>query len=173
MSETLCEVTKAFEAYREFTEEKLCGRCIPCMTAAPIIMDTLERLRRGGATMAEIDQLATICTQVMIVALCKHGQKAVTNLSRAVRDHREVFRYHAEEIRCPERSCQGVLQYRVDPERCTQCDKCREVCAAGAILGDPYIPYRTDNEPYLIIKEKCTRCGECLAVCTDEAIEVV
>jgi NADP-reducing hydrogenase subunit HndC len=143
------------------------------MTAAPIIIDTLERLRRGDATMAEIDQLESICTQVMIVALCKHGQKAATNLSRAVKDHREAFRRHAEDKLCPEGSCQGVLRYRVNPERCTQCDKCRAVCAAGAILGDPYIPYRTDIEPYLIIMEKCTRCGECLAVCSDEAIEVV
>ncbi|MEW6171640.1 MAG: NADH-ubiquinone oxidoreductase-F iron-sulfur binding region domain-containing protein [Bacillota bacterium] len=173
MSEAVCEVTRAFEEYMEFTEEKLCGRCIPCMTAAPMIIDTLERLRRGEATMVDVSQLESICTQVMTVALCKHGQKAAAALSQAVRDHREVFQSHAEEHRCPERSCEGLLNYTVNPERCTQCDKCREVCPAGAIFGEPYIAYRTDNQPYIIVGEKCTRCGECLKVCADNAIEVV
>lgn len=173
MSEAVCEVTKALEEYREFTEDKLCGRCLPCSTAAPLILDTLERLRRGEATAADVNQLESICNQVVVVALCKHGQKAAASISQAVKDHREVFRRHAEEHRCPERSCKEILQYRVNPDRCTQCDKCREVCPAAAVVGDPYIPYRTDNRPYVIIKEKCTRCGECLAVCEDEAIEVV
>ncbi|MEW6181777.1 MAG: NADH-ubiquinone oxidoreductase-F iron-sulfur binding region domain-containing protein [Bacillota bacterium] len=173
MSDAVCEVTRAFEEYTEFTEEKLCGRCIPCMTAAPMIIDTLERLRRGEATTDDISQLESICSQVMIVALCKHGQKAVANLSQSVKNHREVFQSHAEKHHCPEGSCEGLLIYQVNPERCTQCDKCREVCPEGAIFGEPYIAYRTDNLPYIIVGEKCSHCGECAKVCADGAIEVV
>lgn len=173
MSKAVCAVTKAYEDYQKFTEEQLCGRCIPCMAAAPLIIETLERLRRGEAAEADVDQLEKICTEVFITALCKHGQKAVANLSQAVKDYREVFRLHAEARCCPEQSCKGILRYQVDPERCTQCDKCREICPAGAVVGEPCIPYRTDNYPYVIIQEKCTRCGACLEVCADKAIEVV
>ena len=123
--------------------------------------------------VSDIDQLEKICAEVFVTALCKHGQRAVANLSQAVRDYREVFRLHAEAGRCPERSCKGILRYQVDPERCTQCGKCQEVCPAGAVIGEPYIAYRTDNHPYTILQEKCTRCGVCLEVCPEKAIEVV
>ncbi|MDI6631556.1 MAG: NADH-ubiquinone oxidoreductase-F iron-sulfur binding region domain-containing protein [Thermoanaerobacteraceae bacterium] len=173
MSEALCAVTRAYQEYMEFTEEQLCGRCIPCMAAAPMIIDVLERLRRGDATAADVDQLERICAEVYVTALCKHGQKAVANLSQAVKDYREAFSLHAEAKRCPERSCTEILRYQINPERCTQCDRCREVCPAGAVVGEPYVPYRADNYPYVIIQEKCTRCSACLEVCADKAIEVV
>lgn len=173
MSEAVCAVTKAYHDYMAFTEEQLCGKCIPCMTAAPMIIDVLERLRRGEATPEDVNQLKNICAEVFVTALCKYGQKAVANLTQLLQEHRESFRLHIEAKRCPEQSCQEMLRYRVDPDRCTQCDKCREVCPEGAIVGDPYVPYRADNRPYQIISEKCTRCGACFGVCADKAIELV
>mgnify|MGYP000704712750 CR=1 FL=1 len=173
MSEAVCAVTTAYEQYMEFTAEKLCGRCIPCPAAAPLIIDTLQRLRQGGATVADISELENMCQKVFVTALCKNGQKAVANLLEAVKKHRENFDTHAVEKRCPERSCRELLRYRVNPDRCTLCGKCKEVCPVGAIVGEPYVAYRTDNQPYEIIEGKCTRCGLCLEVCTDEAIEVV
>jgi len=173
MNEAVCAVTKAYEDYVAFTEEQLCGKCIPCMNAAPLILDVLARLRRGEATADDVDQLKKICAEVFVTALCKNGQKAVAALTRLLQEHQESFRLHAEAKRCPERSCGGMLRYHINPDRCTQCDRCREVCPEGAIVGDPYLPYRTDNRPYEIILEKCTRCGACLDVCADKAIELL
>ncbi|MEW6446647.1 MAG: NADH-ubiquinone oxidoreductase-F iron-sulfur binding region domain-containing protein [Bacillota bacterium] len=173
MSGAVCAVTKAYQDYMTFTEEQLCGKCIPCMTAAPMIIDALERLRRGEATIEDVNQLKKICAEVFVTALCKYGQKAVGSLAQVLEEHQESFRVHIEANRCPERSCREMLRYRVNPDRCTQCDKCREVCPAEAVVGNPYIPYRADNQPYEIIQEKCTRCGACIDVCADQAIEVV
>lgn len=173
MSEAVCAITQAYRDYIEFTEEQLCGKCLPCMTAAPLIIDVLVRLQRGEATADDVDQLEKICAEVFVTALCKNGQKAVAALAQSLQEHRESFRLHAEAKRCSERFCQGMLRYQTNPDRCTQCDRCREVCSEGAIVGDPFVPYRTDNRPYEIIQEKCTRCGACLDVCADKAVELL
>lgn len=172
MTSATCAVTQAYEEYLSFTEERLCGRCLPCLTAAPLIIDIFRRLRQGGATPADVDQLEKICTEVFITALCKHGQKAVEKISRAIGDYRAVFETHARDKRCPEHSCEKLLQYTVNPGRCTGCGKCRDICPAGAIIGQTFIPFRTDNHPYVIIGSRCTRCGLCLTVCEEKAIEV-
>jgi MinD superfamily P-loop ATPase len=49
----------------------------------------------------------------------------------------------------------------IDPERCVQCDKCREVCRYEAISGD-----------YVVDKIACEGCGVCVHFCPEEAIEL-
>lgn len=173
MSEPVCPVTQTYEEYLVFTEERLCGRCLPCLTAAPLILDIFRRLREGTAVVADIEQLEKICAEVFVTALCKYGQKAVAKVSQAVRENRVAFETHVREKCCPERSCEKLLRYTINPTRCTGCGKCKDVCPEGAIFGETAVPFRADNRPYVIIGAKCTRCGACVAVCEEKAIEVV
>ena len=71
------------------------------------------------------------------------------------------------------RSCSSLVHYRVIPERCTMCGLCKEVCPQGAIVGEEYLPYLADNEPYYININKCDNCGLCLPVCEANAIELI
>jgi heterodisulfide reductase subunit A len=57
----------------------------------------------------------------------------------------------------------------IDPERCTCCGRCAEVCGPGAIQ-----PPREHAFPpfYLLEGEKCDRCGACTAACPAGAIDL-
>jgi MinD superfamily P-loop ATPase len=49
----------------------------------------------------------------------------------------------------------------IDPQRCTQCGICREVCRYGAI-----------DEEYVIDPIACEGCGVCVHFCPQEAVEL-
>ena len=47
---------------------------------------------------------------------------------------------------------------QIDPELCTGCGHCKEVCPVGAISG-------TAHSPHVIDKKKCVLCGQCILAC--------
>ena len=49
----------------------------------------------------------------------------------------------------------------IDPERCVQCEKCREVCRYQAI-----------SQNYVVDKIACEGCGVCVHFCPEQAIEL-
>lgn len=57
----------------------------------------------------------------------------------------------------------GGISVEIDPEECTGCGKCMEVCRFNAIR-------RTENGKYEILPNLCEGCGACELVCDDLAI---
>jgi MinD superfamily P-loop ATPase len=59
----------------------------------------------------------------------------------------------------------GTLIPRVDPQRCTLCGKCGEICQYSAIVRV--------NQRVLVFPELCHACGGCRLVCPEDAIDEV
>lgn len=55
--------------------------------------------------------------------------------------------------------------FKIDSEKCTDCQSCLEVCPCGAIHEDE------NAEACVIDVELCAECGACQAECPFEAIE--
>ncbi|WP_134642932.1 4Fe-4S binding protein [Ammonifex thiophilus] len=168
----LCAVKRAYLEYEEFANSKLCGRCLPCLVAAPLVFDLLNRLQKGRANKRELEELRFLAQGVVLTARCKFGQEALEKLGKSLEEAALEFEAHCEG-NCPQHACPELIRYRIDPERCTQCDLCRALCPTGAIIGDPYVPYSTDNHPYFILAAKCNGCGVCVSACPENAIELV
>lgn len=54
----------------------------------------------------------------------------------------------------------ALMHIEIDPDRCTYCGRCEEICSAHCIK---VTDRRVDNA-------RCLRCFDCLAVCDDDAI---
>ncbi|MDE6717349.1 MAG: 4Fe-4S binding protein [Muribaculaceae bacterium] len=54
----------------------------------------------------------------------------------------------------------SIMNIEIDPDRCTYCGKCEDVCSAHCIKV-------TDR---LVDNPRCLRCFDCLAVCDEDAI---
>lgn len=54
----------------------------------------------------------------------------------------------------------ALLRIEIDPDRCTSCMRCSDVCAARCI----------DVKTRHVDNAKCVRCFDCLKVCEDDAI---
>ena len=51
----------------------------------------------------------------------------------------------------------------IDPNACTGCEECADVCPADAIEGK-------SGFIHMIDEFECTKCGKCIAACEEEAI---
>lgn len=56
----------------------------------------------------------------------------------------------------------ALLHIEIDPDKCTRCGKCEDVCSAHCIK----------NSSNFVDNSRCLRCFDCLAVCDDDAIRL-
>ena len=56
----------------------------------------------------------------------------------------------------------ALLHIEIDPDKCTHCGRCEDVCSAHCIK----------NSTNLVDNSRCLRCFDCLAECDDDAIRL-
>ena len=166
-----CGPARMARVLMDFAQDRLCGRCLPCPIGVAQALAILGRLRRGAGQQEDLSRLSRISASLLETARCRRGKEAAQALADSLRDE-EGYSAHLAG-RCPDGACRDLRRFRVVAERCTMCDRCREICPRGAIRGDPYIPYRSDNRPYVILEKRCDGCGLCMPACPVEAIEAV
>jgi NADH-quinone oxidoreductase subunit F len=59
-----------------FTQEESCGKCVPCRVGTRKMLNTLDRILAGEATLEDIDRLKSLCETVSKTSLCALGQTA-------------------------------------------------------------------------------------------------
>ena len=59
-----------------FTQEESCGKCVPCRVGTRKMLNTLDRILAGEATLEDIDRLKSLCETVGKTSLCALGQTA-------------------------------------------------------------------------------------------------
>jgi ferredoxin len=164
LDDTACMVSVA-RFFLEFTAEESCGKCVPCRTGIPAMLEILERITGGLGRLEDLAQLCELGELVRSTSLCGLGQTAPNPVLSTLRYFGDEYRAHIEETRCPAGVCQALIAgYRIDPERCRGCDQCRQACPTGAINGAPGEP------PYHLDASRCVGCGACFQSCRFEAI---
>lgn len=167
-----CAVQQALENFKIFAAETLCAKCSPCLVGTGQAIDLLERLQDGTATPDDAHLLERICRQAEATVRCKKGRDIFTAVGSLLDAEKEEFLTHVQDRQCPAGKCAALISYRIEADKCTHCDRCRQVCPAEAIVGEPVASYRVAVYPYEIIDVKCTRCGDCVAACDAGAIRV-
>lgn len=168
--EMKCPVQQSMVFIDEFLAEPMCGRCFPCSFGSYEARIRLQRLKDGTATEEDIDRLRRIASVMLHASMCKKGKDTAGFLGDKIAS--PGFLRHSEK-ECADRECTAVFQYVIDPEKCTLCGKCADVCRDHAILGERPKPYFSGYMPFEIAQKRCTRCGECIKVCPEGAIEFI
>jgi NADH-quinone oxidoreductase subunit F len=162
MDEDTCMVDVA-RFFLNFTQSESCGKCTPCREGTKRMLEILERITHGQGTEEDLERLERLARVVKSTALCGLGQTAPNPVLSTLRYFRHEYEAHIRDKKCPARSCRALITFRIDPERCDGCGRCRRSCPAQAITGTP-------KQVHVIHAEKCTRCGTCLEKCRRQAI---
>jgi NADH-quinone oxidoreductase subunit F len=60
----------------EFLADESCGKCTPCRQGTEVMVETLERFRRGEGSKRDIKALEDLSDTMMLTSLCGLGQAA-------------------------------------------------------------------------------------------------
>lgn len=162
MDEDTCMVDIA-KFFLEFTVDESCGKCTPCRIGTRRMLEILEKITKGQATMEDLDKLEELCEHLKANSLCALGQTAPNPVISTLKYFRDEYIAHIVDKKCPAGVCKDLLQYRIDADKCKGCTLCARTCPAGAIVGSV-------KEPHMIDQEKCLKCGACMEKCRFGAI---
>ena len=165
MDEDNCMVDIA-KFFLEFTVEESCGKCVPCRVGTKRLLEILEKITLGKATLDDLDRMEELCHHIQENSLCGLGQTAPNPVLSTLRYFREKYEAHVLERRCPSGVCKNLIQYRILPDKCTGCRACAKGCPVSAISGEV-------KQAHEIDQSICTKCGLCIDTCRYDAITVI
>jgi ferredoxin len=108
------------------------------------MLEILTRLCNGEARAGDLEKLEHLAHVVAKQSLCGLGKTAPNPVLTSLKYFRDEFAAHLEG-RCPAKRCKKLITYTIS-DRCIGCCKCQRQCADNAITGDPYQPHRIDPE---------------------------
>jgi len=162
LDDTACMVEMA-RFFLEFTQKESCGKCTFCRIGTLRMLEILNRITMGEGELEDLDKLETLGKQVKESSLCGLGQTAPNPVLSTLRYYRDEYIAHIVDKRCPTATCSALVDFIIDPEKCTGCGVCAKNCPVDAIAGEP-------KKPYVIDTSICAKCGKCITVCNFDAV---
>ena len=162
MDEDNCMVDIA-KFFLNFTVDESCGKCTPCRVGTKRLLEMLDKITAGKATMEDLDKLEDLCHYIKANSLCGLGQTAPNPVLATLKFFREEYVAHIQDKKCPAGVCKALMTYSIDADKCRGCTACARKCPAGAIEGKV-------KEVHTIHTDKCIKCGVCMETCKFGAI---
>ncbi|SFA69021.1 NAD(P)-dependent iron-only hydrogenase diaphorase component flavoprotein [Acetitomaculum ruminis DSM 5522] len=162
MDETDCMVDIA-KFFLEFTVDESCGKCAPCRIGTKRLLELLNLITSGKATMDDLDRLEKLTKTISQNSLCALGQTASNPVISTLRYFKDEYIAHIVDKKCPAGKCKDLISYYIDPDKCIGCGLCKKNCPADAITGEKKQPHEIDTM-------KCIKCGTCIDKCKKDAI---
>ncbi len=161
MDEDNCMVDIA-RFFLDFTVDESCGKCTPCREGTKRMLELLDKITEGKASMKDIDKLESLAYSIKESALCGLGQTAPNPVLSTLHYFKDEYIAHVEDKRCPSGVCKDLLQYTIT-DKCIGCTACVRVCPTECISGKV-------KELHIIEQDKCIKCGACMDKCKFDAI---
>ena len=162
MDETTCMVEMA-RFFLDFTQNESCGKCTFCRVGTLRMLEILTRITQGEGVPEDVDRLLALGKQIKESSLCGLGQTAPNPVLTTIKYFHEEFEAHIRDKRCPAGNCLALVDFIIDPEKCTGCTVCAKNCPVNAIAGER-------KKVHVIDTKVCAKCGKCITSCAFGAI---
>lgn len=95
LNEHTCIVTFIWRTAQFYANES-CGKCTPCREGTRWMFQVLDRIRKGGGRMDDIDTLKEICAQIDGRSFCGLGDAAAWPVAAALKVFGNEFEYYIQ-----------------------------------------------------------------------------
>ncbi len=164
MDEDDCMVNIA-RFYLDFIVDESCGKCTPCRIGSRRLLEILDKITKGEGEEQDLENLKELGETIRDTALCQLGQTAANPVLSTMQYFMDEYEAHVRDKTCPAKACTAMLQYTIDPEKCTGCTVCARNCPVSCISGER-------KQPHTIDQAACVKCGTCMEKCRFGAISL-
>jgi NADH-quinone oxidoreductase subunit F len=165
MNQDTCMVSIA-KYFMRFTQNESCGKCVLCREGTKQMLNLLEDITEGRATLETLDTLQELAVAVQRGSLCGLGKTAPNPVLSTLKYFKDEYLAHVVDKKCPTGQCKTLASPEIDPAKCKGCTACAKKCPVHAITGEV-------KKPHVIHKELCIKCGVCASVCKFDAVRGV
>ncbi len=162
MDDSKCMVNLA-KFYLGFTVDESCGKCTPCRIGTKRMLEILEKITEGEATLEDLEKLENLAKTIQKASVCGLGQTAPNPVLSTMKYFKDEYLAHINNKKCPAKECKALLCLSINSEKCKKCGLCAKNCPVGAIKGDREHGYEIDENI-------CIKCGACQKNCHFSAI---
>ncbi len=162
MDDQTCMVEMA-RFFLDFTQSESCGKCTFCRVGTLRMLEILTRITKGEGVPDDIEKLKRLGQEIKQASLCGLGQTAPNPALTTMKYFADEYEAHIKDKRCPAGSCLALVDFCVDPEKCTGCTVCAKSCPVNAISGERKLAHVIDTSI-------CVKCGKCITSCNFDAI---
>ncbi len=162
LDESTCMVEMA-RFFLDFTQKESCGKCTFCRLGTLRMLEILTRITQGEGDAGDIEKLLSWGKKIKTSSLCGLGQTAPNPILTTVKYYRHEYDAHITEQSCPAGSCPPLVDFLIDPQKCTGCSLCAKKCPVDAIEGELKGTYVIDNS-------LCVKCSKCITSCKFDAV---
>jgi NADP-reducing hydrogenase subunit HndC len=163
MDEQTCMVDVA-RYFLDFLKEESCGKCTPCREGIEQMLFILNTICDGRGNEKDLKLLEELAQTVQDFSLCGLGQTAPNPVLTTLRYFKDEYLSHIRDHKCPAGVCKALVTFTIDPDACTGCAACMEMCPSGAISGEK-------KKTHVIDQASCIKCNACYEVCKFAAVQ--
>ncbi|NNM67972.1 MAG: NADH-quinone oxidoreductase subunit NuoF [Spirochaetales bacterium] len=164
MSEDDC-IVDVVRFYLEFSVEESCGKCAPCRIGGRKLLNLIEKVTKGNATLEDIDTMRQISFAMQRASLCMLGGTTPNPVLSTLKYFEKEYMAHIVDKKCPAGKCKDLVTYSIDQEKCIGCTVCARKCPQNCIAGERKLPHEIDQS-------RCIKCGACYEACKFGAVLV-
>ena len=140
-----------------------CGKCTFCREGLGQLHAITKEITQGQGKANSMDMLKEIGEAMTFSTLCSVGQTGADFTLNSMEYFAGEYTDHIKKKKCTTGVCKAFMSIYIDPNTCTGCEDCTDVCPADAIEGKAGFIHMIDEF-------ECTKCGKCIAACEEEAI---
>lgn len=140
-----------------------CGKCTFCREGLIQLHTMMKEITLGQGKKEYTDMMDEIGTAMVFSTPCTMGQTASDFVLGTLKYFPSEYEDHIKKRKCENNVCSAFMSIYIDPNKCTGCEVCADVCPKSAIDGKP-------GFVHIIDEFECDKCGKCIEACEENAI---